>query len=485
MHRIKYMLPTIALLGVSAQGASADAKGPTAGTLDETTICIGGSIWRPTLEESRKIETVVVPETYRAQLESTTPCARWALDKASLIDWHMRFGSARSITAALAYLEQDFVRSIPAPARYAAELRRSFKSATPDLQDAAGFDRPTGLYSSLGRRPLADSESVRRLKVLVRAREDYIFLSEQFLRAAEEFDDPTLLDKAELYLRPAVDGADFLGPLERQRTVMGLLYFNLHNFRLDDLRARAALIRARITGRPDDVASARTLIQSQELPIYAHANKAAYGGGTKFCDISDGTSHKEEIEVACREDYDFDAQAFNFALNRAMLDMMADAEIDRPENADGRGVWRRSFELAVRLLAFEKLPDYSVRCCPRTGDEDMLKLLQARAYYGARRVQSENGVRGRPGLSQVWKDSLDSLQRAEKLAPPYEAPARFRRIATRWLDLWKAGIVLYADSDENPNPVNDPTLRRYEAYLKAALAGLDEGGAAPPTNTRR
>ena len=50
-----------------------------------------------------------------------------------------------------------------------------------------------------------------RLQDVVRARESYIFLAQQYLRAAEEFGSLALLDKAALYLRPAVAGGPGAG----------------------------------------------------------------------------------------------------------------------------------------------------------------------------------------------------------------------------------------------------------------------------------
>lgn len=76
----------------------------------------------------------------------------------------------------------------------------------------------------------------------------------------------------------------------------------------------------------------------------------------------------------------------------------------------------------------------------------------------------------------AWRDTLALLQQAERLAPPYSAPARFTRIAEQWLSVWRSGQTLFA-GNERVNPMQDPERRRFATYLTASLSGLDEQAA--------
>ena len=88
-------------------------------------ICVGGRSWRPTFAESRAIETTPVPESYRVMFGSTQPCVKWAMAWEGIVDWHLRFGSAASVSAALGYIKANG-RLVPPPATYLPLLRAAF-----------------------------------------------------------------------------------------------------------------------------------------------------------------------------------------------------------------------------------------------------------------------------------------------------------------------------------------------------------------------
>lgn len=229
------------LLGSMVICSSAHAqKGPEKD--EDEPICVGGCGWRATYDETSAIKTTPVPDSYRVVFESTDPCARWAMEKGGIVDWHFRFGSAATLSMALRYIERDSRRSIPAPTAYLPRLRRAFALAMPDLKRASALKQPPGLSFSVNYRFMENSKPVIRLNELLRARDEYVFLAGRYLRAAEEFVDPKLLGEAEIYLSTASTAADFLSPLEDEPSVQGLLNFNLQRYETDDLLARAALL---------------------------------------------------------------------------------------------------------------------------------------------------------------------------------------------------------------------------------------------------
>ncbi|MES2058236.1 MAG: hypothetical protein V4564_20035 [Pseudomonadota bacterium] len=436
-------------------------------------ICIDGPRWGATLDESRRIEAEPIPPSYRRLFESTAPCTRWALDKGSVVDWHLRFGSDRSITAALAYLEQDYTRAVPAPDAYPHLLDQAFRMAVPDLKRAAALKQPTGLTYSVSSRFIEGSKPIRRFQELVRARENYIFLARHYLRAAEAFGSATMLATADRYLGPAVAGAEVLTPLEQQPPVEGLLSFNLDPHQLDHLRARAAIVAAQLRLRPEDIDRARVILQSIERPIYHRLAETAFSGGDDFCDIAQGWNDAEPVAAACRADDDMQQKVVDYWIDRAALDLIVAPGGDRPDAAGS------SLALATRLLTLEQQPDRSTRCCGRSATEDMLDLLLLSAGAYERRLRATT-VNDANAAGENWWRALGALQQAERLARPYEAPARFTRIAGAWLKLWSMSATVFPEPKERLRYTGNPDMIRYAGYLATNMAGIAASARAEP-----
>jgi hypothetical protein len=440
-------------------------------------ICVGGPRWSPTFADSRAIEAIPVPDSFRGMFGATEPCVKWAMDLEGIVDWHLRFGSAASASAALTFIS-DNRRSVPAPAAYLPLLRTAFAAAMPDLRRVAALKENPELSYSVRYKFMEQSKTVVRLNELLRTREDYVFFARQYLRAAEEFASSTLLNTAETYISSANDAADFLAPFENKPPVQGLLYFNLHRSETDDFRARAALLRARISGSASDLNRAETIIKALERPTDKALASLAYSGGDDFCDITDGASDSEATEAACRADHEIDQHVPNIAIDRAQYDAIV-AGVGGKELDTAYSSWT---SLAERLLTLETLPDHG-RCCGRSVAEDRLRLLMTRADYGERNVAETHGAatswEEKDRRSGVWHDTLSLLMQAERLAPPYNAPARFTRIAGQWLRIWKAGAVVFADRGGRADPRQDPEKQRFAAYLTASLSGLAGQAAAP------
>ena len=445
-----------------------DVDRPTEADAGEETICVGGPQWYPSLADSRTIATDPVPARFRALFESTAPCTRWALNVASLVEWHMASGNEQSVAAVLSFLESDYVRNVPAPAGYEQALSRAWRTARPDLRRALAVQQPEGLDYSVRHRFMERSRSIQRLEMLIHSRQNYLFLAEQYLRASEEFGSLPLLDKAEHFLNPLLRSARVLEPLERQLPAASILHINLQTFRTDDLQMRAAVQRARLVPSTDKLSRADAIVRAFEGPGYSEAARNAFSGGDSFCDFGHGRGGLDLVEAACRDDDGFQERVTNYWINRALLDVISGSDD------------RDSMRLAVRLLELEERDYRSGRCCYRNSEEDLLRLLLAGAERNARRVDGAVESLEIEDALEPWREALDDLQRAEELVAPHEAPGRWRRIAELWLALWAQADRFDRPDASSPRRRESPRHRRYAAYLRALIANLDAiavGGA--------
>lgn len=473
---------SVLALALIAGVATAQETGATEEATSGGPICVGGTGWSPSLADTAQIESAPIPVSYSELFESTAPCERWALDEASLIDWHLRFGTEQSVTAALAYLERDFVADTPANrdwsvperaqrsavdverdmvkvGRYVRDLRQAWQAALPDVTRAIEMSHPQHPNFSERQDFTRTSASFRRIGELLQVRENYRFLAEQYLRAGEEFASMDLLETAERYLRPVVEGGQFLGPLEEQWRAAGG-HFNLHTFRDEGLSMRAPILRAQITGSGADIAHAQEIVTSMERPSYIRAAQTAFSGGNGFCDISPAWGDVQGLERACRSDDHLPQRVINYWAARAIFDLITGST---DELSGG---------LASRLLEKEQLSS-SGRCCGRRAEDDARRLLLARADR-QRQLLEEAVTRGEGDADEHWRQALDHLAEAERLTHITEASGRFRRIAEAWLDVWQRGgsLPLYP-GEIRDNPMHWPEHRRYATYLTRLLANLD------------
>lgn len=418
-------------------------------------ICVGGPEWHASLDDAREIHATPVPASFRALFESRAPCVRWAMTEHLIVDWHMRFGNERSIAAALGYLERDFMRGLPPPERHRGELERAWRAAGLDLERAQAIRQSQNIDNSMRSRFMERSRPIQRLNALVEARDNYRFLAEQHLRAAEEFGSAALLAQVEPYLHVLAASESFLEPLEDIPPAASLLHFNLHTFQTDDLRMRVAVLRAQLSRSAADIAAAETILGQMETSPLRRLAEAAYSGGTGFCDIDSDADGAEALKQFCADDDDNAPQrTINFAINRAALDLLG----AKPRH-------ERMDETALPLLERVRVLE-THRCCYRSEEEDLLRLRLALADFHRRRFLA--GLERDDADFGEWWDAQAQLREAERLAPPHSAPRRFERIARQWLALSEI-----APPGEGDRRASTPQFVRYAAYLRLLLAELD------------
>lgn len=437
------------LLPLAMAGANPAAGQDSEGEVQDQTVCIGTPQWRATLSETIAIEAAPVPTAFRTLYESQEPCLERRYNALLLAEWHLRFGSARTFGAALAYAERGLLQQDPAPAPFRAAVQRAWRA---------------------GQAEIRRGEEPPRLDALMESRGRYIFLATQYLRAAEEFGDLALLDRADPYLRAADAARQILEPA-RALPALRAIYSNLHVFLADDLEMRAAILRAALTRAPAEIAAAEAVLRAKDRPFYRRLAENAFSTGENFCHSSeDARDPEDEADQACRDDpRTLQARVINHLLSRAMLDIVTDRE----------NIGHGNDEAVLRLLELERIPDRH-RCCQRDPVDDIVRLRLARAAYFSRILVARGSRTGSYG--DVWDRALTDLQSAEQLIRPHEAPTRARRIARAWLSLFEQGERLFPrdDYDEVDRPINAPARQRYASYLRHLLAGLDAIAAGLP-----
>ena len=407
--------------------------------LADGVICTSvASPWHGNGDDVRDIERTPIPQSFRERFEAIGTCKRFQLVEDDLIDWHMRFGSEHSVTLALKYLEHDYIRDDPPPERYLDDLRRA------------------------GRRVRSENRPIQMLEGFIETREDYVFLATQYLRAAEEFRSPSLLESAERYLAPAIAGGEFLGsletdPREREHDL------DLDTFKTDDLELRSAVLQVQLGASPSAVADAEVTFQSKDRPYYPMLAGVFKHAGD-ICDFAHGSSDEVEMaaELACDDnDAALQEQTVSLLVTRALLDL-AEKTKDLPYRSD-------EFTSAVRLLEAERFHERS-RCCWLSSEEDLLRLhlAAAEAFRGLANLPRRRGSGYGP-----FFEALEELEAAESLAQPFEAPGRFRRIAESWLAVFEQLEVTMERDERGSVRLEYPVYARRAAYLTHTLANLD------------
>lgn len=431
-------------------GTAAAAQQPTAEPEDGGAICVSGPLWWPSSDDVQHIEAEPVPASFRSIFESTAACSRMALNERHLVNWHLAFGSERTLTAALDYIVADYLRDVPTPEAYRGALRSAWRRFERDVRRTAHL--PPVERSRL----IREGEGYERVTRVVDLDRQFGYLAEWALRGAEDFRSAALLAISERFLAPLVDGSRFLAerPAEETRR-LGIL-FGYTGHRLDDFRMRAAILRARLSGGASDLQAAETLLTTLYRPIYLEAAQAASDEG--LCEFEDEPA-QTALRAACRED-NFTAHVMNYWINRAMLDLLRDVAEPNDDLA---------FEILTR----------AERCCAysrghyREATDDQRRLLLARAERGIRRFEVALARDERHDAISDGFDALHDLQRAERMIPPFDRPRHFREVAQAWLRLHERIEGAYAIDDERPEGGVVAMRHRYAAYLRHLLSGLD------------
>lgn len=472
MRRTTMLLALASLIAASPTSAQDGS--------DDDTICVGGTQWRATEEDRRAIETIAVPVEYRRLYDWTRPCQRLGFDRAALINWHLSFGSERSLLAAFAWLEPFVASPNPTPERYARELPRLWADALRTIS-AARIPAENGPEQNRRVARLRRAPAVALAVASIETNRDFLFLAEQYVLAAEVYDSPDLLARGGTYLDALRVSLAVMFPEAMRDTgsfqadPYGIL--NPDDRAADtiqDIAIRAAILRARLSRRAEDILAADALVGRSRRPVYEAAARNARDRSGDYCDLEPSLDEPERqaLQQACDAGIDLKRRTRTYWRNRAHLDLIKGA--DRIRYGEIRADRSDAMWNAEWLLRYDRIHDVtspSLRFRPE--NRELFLLLIALADHHLRLSRLDRSGDFSP--ESHFRQALDALVQAERVVPPFEAPARFRQVAEQFLRVW----------DAPPQPHEEWARAsveniRFAAYLRATLAALDrerQGGA--------
>lgn len=473
------------ILGTTVASAAGTTQAPSNAKQDIEQVCTDGPSWQSSLDDSIHIEDMPIPASYVETLSA--PCYEWGYIEEAVVRWHLRFGSAHSVGAALAYMEKDTANAISDPERLPTALRDAFDAAHPDILRVESMGDLEYRYGQISPE---QRKAIKRFFGLVDLHGKYFAFAQMYLEAAEEFQDSGLLDKADLYLKPAYEGALYLDGVQRNAPPHRNYNFELRMDQLDDLRARAALLRAEVTQSKDDIVAARQLVLSEEEPVYATAIWNLLGN-RPICTPSPFTS---DVQRQCttndKNDGDLEARVVNYAVNRAALDLVAPDQAAKDNTLAVGSVanWSNSMATAMQLLrvprqmeAWESVGDRIYAFyggARRLGDAVIHRLLLLDATVAARRLKVGPKLAGLEGRAlydamEDWTGALDAAGNLVWPLHPSEEPGQFERAARRWLAIWEARDTFPVTKMHPRWAMGGAEEARFAAYLTATLANMD------------
>ena len=458
---------------------------------DSEIICVAvAHVWGGGTDDIRRIESVPVPESY-LRLFNAGGCTRFQLVEASLVDWHFKFGNERTTTAALAFLEAEYTKGTPPRTRFRGLLENGLKAAGPPIR-AREAELQVGKTYQQAFKALSRDRRVRQLQQLVENHNKYLFLAQNYLRAAEFFGSPALYAKARQFHELVQMGADVLyGPAssglsDDARNVLGLRNYQLMDMR--DLNARMSIMQVWLSRDPPEIDKAQVLINGMFRPVYRDAAEEAYDYHD-FCNAAE-KSYRSELKLACKENDNLNLEVLRFWRNQARLDLIkaGDPAHYRPQRKmrDSPSEYGRIGMASQLTPGHNRTPPQSVDFALRLHDPDRTGHVSGRCRVGClsdERVpiymewadallrQADSIGEGKRDTdrqpSQLLGGALLELANASQLVSPPDQPGRFRQVAESYIQ------IAERLSKIDPYYSRNPSFDRRKAYFRATLARLD------------
>jgi hypothetical protein len=384
-------------------------------------------MWTGANEDIRQIATKPIPSNFE-QAFNSKPCN--SLDKTALVTWHLRFGDEQTTAAALDYLEAKMGGSVT-PAAFMRDADQAWKAALPIYQAAAMLRNTPDGYRPWLARLQADRRS-RHMHDIGMAYEGFVFLAQEYLRAAEFYRSPALLEKARKYLSPALEGvrlffndADVAMADSREPPVDFALWSHDINT-VRDMQMRAAVLQAILTPTPEALEAARSTLATADEPMLRSAAQEAFENGRNFCDGSDDL----EVKSACDTENSFERRVRAYWRARAKFALVTNGpEAER----------RNSLDLAMKLLSragdeSDWTPDLSSMRDAEKSDQ-LAELFVMEAEAAEKEANGVDQPESWPAREKAAL-ALKALVNAERRASPVWHPARFRQIAAQYLRIY-------------------------------------------------
>jgi len=405
--------------------------------------------WSGSTADRQHIATTPVPDSLK-RIWLGHDCEAWSLDRTSLLEWHLKFGTPDTTAAALSWVESAFLEQLD-------PVEKFQKHAAEDLKAARKGSKA------------ATDRTNRRAEDFAA----YGSIAEQYMRAAEFFHSPKLLEKA----KPYVDAVDIGLDLFEPANTVGLATdnrspewdVNLSSSDINplrELRPRFAVEQAYQTGSAEDIAAAQKLLDQTpggpEMMVYAGDQIVRSDGDPCSGNAAAAPVLAAALTKACESENDLAGRVERYWRDRAMLDQVI-ARTSKPLSAFG---FTPSLELATEIL--RTIPRYvsnlsgRLEYTPQKDEEVGLLLAAGDAGIACAHKHGGHAESCEPG-------ALNSLVAAEEIVSPVVNLNRFRQIAGEYSRYCQAIAGEQWDSCEA-----SPLFARQAAYLRLVADHLDE-----------
>ncbi|MEG3146461.1 hypothetical protein U1839_17550 [Sphingomonas sp. RT2P30] len=467
------ILAFIALVLVATPAAAKKLDEP------QEVICVTVKhLWAGNGEDVANIASAPVPESYRRTFLGGG-CGRFSLDEAGLIDWHLAFGDEASTTAALAFLAQHMGGAGGSLAGLDAKLLAARRAVQPDI-DKVRRTIQRGGHGALetAMREFYLRPAVVRLLALVDLHKDESFLATQYLRAAQFYGSPRLLEQARSHFVAVQAVWRAMGTLAfydkaRDGDVLRLQIDGRRQTDADDSDMAMAVTTAQLSGDELEIYRADARLRAHFQPAFETAAREGYRHGEELCDIGDRDDLKDFAKT-CSDDNEFEIEAANYWYRRAQLDLVTVRNVAGcPADVGATTNMLDSFSAALLFIdAKEKHNEgnWSLRRYDaQSSAKAALYIARADTKLRLALCQPPN-TSGSMSISQNLQEVLNDLVVAEALVPPSEAPSRFRQIGELYLKTYDRLVVAERASGET-RPLYAPIVRK-AAYFRSVIDRL-------------
>ncbi|WP_298283273.1 hypothetical protein [Novosphingobium sp.] len=438
---------------------------PARAAESEESICLPvGRLWNGTAEEIRSIETTPVPDSYRNGAQS---CGGplWAGD---LMRWHQRFGTEDTAWRAFEFiLRRDGYLLEEARAAPGA-IRQAMKRASLAMARGANAkDRDEANRRILAQLDTALQRAINQLGAPVEFSLQALgaaetFRSQRFRTLATQWLEGSEAYRAEiaaLATGPANDSPAAKGP---SAVLARVLRDARLDRRVDSARLQIALFDAAQSREPDAIARVDALVHKLRTPALDRIEDFAFGAGEDFCDLPDYA--EEAVKTACADDYSFEREAKSYLLMKAAAALLHGYDMPTEEflrlyerDAKNRDPWEtRWLGVDPRILS--------------------LKEAQAEILLRKAGLNADGEIAPKAHTYEI-QEGLEKLVEVTRMFSPADDIVRFRRIATRALEV-DSRVRAYNRADGMTLVL---TLDRAMAYFRVVLPHLGEiaGGIEP------
>lgn len=409
----------IAAVVCAAPSAAQDA--PPAGAEEEANICLPTlRLWTGSIDEIRAIRTEPLPRSYR---EGQQSCGG-PLQNTDLVGWHLRYGTADTALAAIAFLEardRDYRRQTAENGRRMlpqvfAEFRRELAAAPPEK--LATPEMRNRFYES--------SAAVSRLELAIGSAEATERPASAYFDVAETFGiGPVRRHLAAAVAEQVRAHARVLDAIEVSTLIANereALAFVLDRSGLADGLARN---RFRLALLDADYPAAQKALADLQQPYFDDVLEYAFQGGRDFCDFPDYVS--QEAKDVCNSNWN-SRRIVQYGYDKAHLALLRDNDTNPAEeiieiyriDRDGSGIWRSHFTRIDRRIV-------------------ELYLAVAEARYREAGNPAHRGAPSAPrndfqlasDRQQGIVEALDGFIEAARKIDPALDPVAYRRAAER------------------------------------------------------